>query len=174
MPSAAETRWIADAMGEPALAAPTSILDLLNYQMHLILGFSTAGVTRLCEREFGITRHEWGYIGLLAVFGGLAPSQLALRSGMDRSRTSKALMPLVAKGLVERQVQGSDRRRATVQLTASGWQLYRQIFPRVLAIHAGLLQGWPPEEVALLARLLERLRCSAVALEAGTPDQAAP
>lgn len=171
MPNTADSRWIADAMGEPALAAPASILDLLNYQMHLILGFSTAGVTRLCEREFGITRHEWGYIGLLAVFGGLAPSELALRSGMDRSRTSKALMPLVAKGLVERQVLGSDRRRATVQLTPAGWQLYSRIFPRVLSIHADLLRNFAPDEVALLARLLERLRCSAVALETGPPGQ---
>jgi hypothetical protein len=47
-------------MGEPGLAAPASILDLLNYQLHLLLSFSTAEVTRLCEREHGITRHEWG------------------------------------------------------------------------------------------------------------------
>jgi hypothetical protein len=46
-------------MGEPGLAAPASILDLLNYQLHLLLSFSTAEVTRLCEREHGITRHEW-------------------------------------------------------------------------------------------------------------------
>lgn len=153
-------------MGEPDLAAPASILDLLNYQMHLILSFSTAGVTRLCEREFGVTRHEWGYLGLLAVFGGMAPSELALRSGMDRSRTSKALMPLVAKGLVARQVQAGDRRRATVALTASGRALYQEIFPRVLAIHAQLLEPLDVDEVSLLATLLQRLRQRAVSLEA--------
>lgn len=163
---AADHRWIAEAMGTPALHGPASILDLLNYQMHLILSFSTAGVTRLCEREFGITRHEWGYIGLLAVFGGMAPSELALRSGMDRSRTSKALMPLVAKGLVARSVQAGDRRRATVALTPAGRRLYDRIFPRVLAIHRQLLQPFDAGEVALLARLLARLRQRAVALEA--------
>ena len=67
----------------------------------------------------------------------------------------------------ERQVHGSDRRRATVQLTSAGRQLYRQIFPQVLAIHAELLRGLAPDEVATLARLLERLRCSAVALQPG-------
>ena len=163
---AADHRWIAEAMGEPALQAPGSILDLLNYQMHLILSFSTAGVTRLCEREFGITRHEWGYIGLLAVFGGMAPSELALRSGMDRSRTSKALMPLVSKGLVARTTHPGDRRRATVALTPAGRRLYERIFPRVLAIHSQLLEPFPPREVALLGRLLQRLRQRAVALEA--------
>lgn len=153
-------------MGAPALESPASLLDLLNYQMHLILSFSTAGVTRLCEREFGITRHEWGYIGLLAVFGGMAPSELALRSGMDRSRTSKALMPLVSKGLVARTVHASDRRRATVALTPAGRRLYERMFPRVLAIHSQLLEPFKPREVAMLGQLLKRLRQRAVALEA--------
>ena len=171
MPPPADPHWIADAMGRPDLAAPGSILDLLNYQMHLVLSFSTAGVTRLCEREYGITRHEWGYIGLLAAFGGMAPSELALRSGMDRSRTSKALMPLVAKGLVARTVHAADRRRATVALTPAGARLYERIFPRVLDIHSQLLSPFSDREVAQLARLLQRLRQRAVALES-TPDTA--
>ena len=96
----------------------------------------------------------------------MAPSELALRSGMDRSRTSKALMPLVAKGLVARTVQAGDRRRATVALTPAGRRLYERIFPRVLAIHSQLLQPFKPREVAQLGRLLQRLRQQAVALEA--------
>jgi len=165
MPTPTDHHWVAAAMGKPALAEPASILDLLNYQMHLVLSFSAAGVTRLCEREFGITRHEWGYIGLLAAFGGMAPSELALRSGMDRSRTSKALVPLVAKGLVERHVRPGDRRHATVALTPAGRRLYEDIFPRVLEIHAQLLATFDAAEVNLLAGMLQLLRQSAVALE---------
>lgn len=160
-------RWIAQTMGEPALHAPASLLDLLNYQMHLVLSFSTADVIRLCERDFGITRHEWGYIGLLAVFGELAPSELALRSGMDRSRTSKALMPLLQKGLVQRRSEPHDRRRARVSLTPAGRRLHERMFPRVLAIHQRLLESFSAGEVKQLARLLHRLRRRAIELQAG-------
>lgn len=165
MPVADHARWIGESMGEPDFVAPRSLLDLLNYQMHLVLGFSTAGVIRMCEREFGITRHEWGYIGLLAAFGPLAPSELALRSGMDRSRTSKALVPLQAKGLAERRRVPLDGRRSEVGLTPAGWQLYEAVFPRVLSIHHQLLSPFAPDEVRLLAQLLHRLRRRAVALE---------
>lgn len=151
-------------MGEPALAAPRSLLDLLNYQLHILLSFSTAGVTRMCEQEFGITRHEWGYIGLLAAFGAMAPSQLALRSGMDRSRTSKALMPLLAKGLVSRSSRPGDRRFATVALTPAGQRLYERMFPRALAIHEELLQVLSANEARVLARAIGKLRPRAVAL----------
>lgn len=152
-------------MGRPDFAAPRGLLDLLNYQMHLVLSFSTAGVTRMCEREFGITRHEWGYIGLLATFGALAPSELALRSGMDRSRTSKALVPLMTKGLIERRQVAGDGRRAQVALTAAGQRLYDAMLPRVVKIHRELLAPFDAAEVQLLATALDRLRRRAIEIE---------
>jgi DNA-binding MarR family transcriptional regulator len=160
------TQWIAESMAEPALHAPQSILDLLNYQLHVLMSFSTAGVTRMCEQEFGITRHEWGYIALLQTFGAMAPSELALRSGMDRSRTSKALVPLLAKGLVHRHPQSGDRRRAQVALSTAGTQLYERIFPRVLAIHHALIEPLSAEQVAQLAQTILLLRRRAIALQA--------
>jgi DNA-binding MarR family transcriptional regulator len=170
MAAVPKSEWIANEMGAPQLAAPCTILDLLNYQLHVLLSHSTAGVTRMCEQEFGITRHEWGYIGLLAAFGPMAPSDLALRSGMDRSRTSKALMPLLAKGLVSRSSKVGDRRYATVALTPSGRLLYERIFPRVLEVHRVLLAPLSAQEVQGLARTLDKLRPQAVALEMGHID----
>ena len=174
MPRLSDARWVADAMGEPRLADPQGVTDLLNYQLFLILGFASAPVVRLCEGEFGITRHEWGYVGLLAAFALLAPSELALRSGMDRSRTSKALMPLVAKGLVERRAVRGDGRRATVALTAAGRRLHQRLFARVAAIHHQLIDGLDAAELALLARLLTRLRARAVDLASGAEAPTGP
>ncbi len=157
-------------MGEPRLDDPHSILDLLNYQLHVLLSFSTAEVVRLCEQEMGITRHEWGYIGLLAAFGPLSPSDLALRAGMDRSRTSKALMPLVLKGLVRRSAPGPDRRYAMVSLTPKGQGLYDRLFPRVLDIHRELISPLRPQEVRQLARIVDRLRRQAVSMQRRHPQ----
>jgi DNA-binding MarR family transcriptional regulator len=165
MPRADHTRWIAENMAAPDFAAPQSILDLLNYQMFLVLSFSTAGVTRMCEREFGITRHEWGFLGLLAAFGPLAPSELAQRSGMDRSRTSKALMPLAAKGLIARRAVPHDGRKAEVALSSAGRRLVERIFPRVLEVHRDLLATFSPAEVRLLAKLLRRVLHRAIEME---------
>ena len=152
-------------MGAPDFEAPGSILDLLNYQLHLVLGFSSAPVVRMCEREFGITLHEWGYIALLARFGPLAPSELASRSGMDRSRTSKALVPLAAKGLIVRRPVQGDRRRAEVALSAAGRRMYERIFPRAQSLHRALLAPLSAAEVKVLGRLLHRLRRRAIEIE---------
>lgn len=167
MPATDHTRWIAEAMRAPDFEAPASILDLLNYQLHLTLSFSAADVVRLCGQQHGISRHEWGFVALLATFGPLAPSELAVRAGMDRSRTSKALMPLLAKGLIERRATPHDRRRATVALTDAGQRLHDRLWKSVLQIHHALLQPFSVAERRQLARLLDRLRRRAVALSTG-------
>lgn len=147
-----------DVPDELALTAPRTIHDLINYQLHLIEAVNASNVTRMCEGEFGITRREWRIIALLSARGPLAPSQLAEQAGLDRSRTSKALMPLLDKGLVTRAVDPHDGRRATVSLTADGEVLYARLFPRVVEINVRLLDVLDPDEIRILSGMLTRLR----------------
>jgi DNA-binding MarR family transcriptional regulator len=163
-PALSTIDWLADRHGVPELREPRNLLDLVNYQMHSIETVNASSVTRICEGEFGITRREWRFIALLAALGRIAPSDLALRAGLDRSRTSKALMPLLAKGLIERCPRPGDRRGATVALTPAGQALYANIFPRVQKINTELLAVLGDEDVRTLARLLNTLRRRAVAL----------
>lgn len=113
----------------PHFENPQSIFDLLNFQLHEFLGISGSLVTRICENEYGITREEWQFVAMLAELGGMSPSDLAARTTVDRSQASKTLRGLMAKGLVDRQPVPGDGRKARVQLTEAGMQLYRQIFP---------------------------------------------
>lgn len=108
------------AQSAPQLSEPRSVVDLVNFQLHLIEATNSSMVIRICEGEFGITRREWLFLALLAAHGALAPSQVAMHAGLDRSRTSKGLMSLLAKGLIERAQHPADRRRASVALTGTG------------------------------------------------------
>jgi DNA-binding MarR family transcriptional regulator len=153
---------LADADGVPHLRRPRSILDLVNYQMHQIESANASNVTRICEGEFGITRREWRFIALLAALGAMAPSALALSAGLDRSRTSKALMPLLAKGLIERRSLPGDRRRATVDLSPAGRQLYRRIFPRVTLVNTELVAVLDDTQLLALADMLATLHRRAI------------
>lgn len=158
------TDWLADTHGVPQLTAPRSILDLLNFQLHMTETAGSANVTRLCEGEFGITRREWRFVAILAAKGALSPSDLATCAALDRSRTSKGVMALLAKGLVTRQAQPGDRRRAQVALTPAGQAMYERAFPRVRDFNLALLEALTPQEAETLAQLLNRLRRRAVQL----------
>ncbi len=159
MPDACVPRdWLLDAQGTPQLRDPRSIVDLVNFQLHLIEATNSSTVIRICEGEFGITRREWLFLAMLAAFGRMAPSQVATCAGLDRARTSKGLTSLHAKGLIERVQHPADRRRASVALTAAGRDLYGRLFPRVCKVNTDLLAVLSDEELQTLARLVIRLR----------------
>ena len=148
----------------PHFENPQSIFDLLNFQLHEFLGISGSLVTRICENEYGITREEWQFAAMLAELGGMSPSDLAARTTVDRSQTSKTLRGLMAKGLVDRQPVPGDRRKARVQLTELGEQLYQQIFPRVVLVHNEVMQDLNAAEREALARAMHILRARASAV----------
>lgn len=148
----------------PQFENPQSIFDLLNFRLSEFMGISGSLVTRFCENEYGITREEWQFMAMLAKLGGLSPSDLAARTTVDRSQTSKTLRGLMAKGLVDRQPVPGDARKARVSLTDAGMHLYRQIFPRVVQVHNEVMQDLSTAEREALARHLQTMQTRALAV----------
>ena len=132
--------------------------DLLFYRLSRVSVTAGSMVVRLCEGQYGITRREWRYLGVLATHDRMASSVLAQKVRLDKAVTSRAITSLVQKGLVERQVKASDRRQADLLLTETGRALYEQLMPPVRRLNQELLDELTADEVTLLDGLLDRLQ----------------
>ena len=139
------------------LRRPCKHDDLLNYRLKRLFSIGGAPAVRLCEGRYGIARNEWRMVAALCEDGPQSPSALNARIGGDRARTSRVVAGLVEKGLVERRVDGADRRRATLLATDAGRALYAELFPQLAAINERLMSVLDPREAALLEEFLERL-----------------
>ncbi len=148
--------------GASRLREPRDITDLLNFRLAALVGASGAAVIRLCEGQYGVSRREWALLGLLAVRGAQAPSEIADQCHLDRTRVSRAITRLTAKGLIRRQTLDGDRRRASVALTPAGQALYRQLFDEVATINRRLVETLSDDELATLDSLLTALTEQAV------------
>ncbi|MBY4896772.1 MarR family winged helix-turn-helix transcriptional regulator [Cupriavidus sp. AU9028] len=160
MPTSRHTRPVSPdpAAEQPGhLRDPRDITELLNFRLAALVGASGAAVIRLCEGQYGVSRREWALLGLLALRGAQAPSAIADQCHLDRTRVSRAITRLTAKGLVRRQTLDGDRRRASVALTDAGHALYRQLFGEVAAINRRLVETLSDAELASLDTLLTRL-----------------
>jgi DNA-binding MarR family transcriptional regulator len=153
------------------LIEPKATDELFLYRLSRLRAAGGRRVIRLCEGEFGITRREWGLLGLLARDDGILSSQLAERAHLDRARTSRAVSGLVAKGLVRRTVRTGDRRAVALHLTEQGQAVNAALLPRVAAINRELLSVLSASELDLLDDLLLRLQAQADAM---TPDADGP
>lgn len=135
-----------------------TINDLLLFRLSRLSAQAGTMVIRLCEGGQGISRKEWGVIGLLQEDGPLAPSALAERIRMDRARTSRLVTSLVGKGLVQREVQAANRRQALLRLSPAGQALYEDLMPRIQSINRQILSALSVEEMAQLDNFIVRLQ----------------
>jgi DNA-binding MarR family transcriptional regulator len=101
----------------------------------------------------------WEYVVLSALAVAPASSQLVLanRIGHDKTRLIPLLDVLVARDLVVRAPDPSDRRAHTVELTTSGRTLMTAVRRDIRAMERELLASLAPDQRATLEAVLPRL-----------------
>lgn len=139
--------------------------DLFLYHLARLMSSAGGMVVRLCEGGYGITRREWRLIGLLADQVPLQPSQLAEHAQLDRTRTSRAISALIAKGLLQKQGIAGDGRQALVQLSATGLALHAELFPQVQRINQALLGEISDAELQVLSQVFARIGSKAALMQ---------
>jgi DNA-binding MarR family transcriptional regulator len=89
--------------------------------------------------------------------GGLEQNRLAAGLAVDRNSASLLVEQLVTKGLIERRVNGADRRARLLTLTAKGEKLRQHLRPPQLAANERILASLKPHERKALFDLLNRV-----------------
>lgn len=106
----------------------------------------------------GVSISQQGYRLLgRVVEGATSPGQLAGMLDLDPAIVARLLRQLEEGGLLERRRSEDDGRMTVVEATASGRDTFDR-FREVIWRHMRrALSTWPPDDVATLASLLDRL-----------------
>src|SRR3954447_71991 len=142
----------ADNVAPPWHGVPTAIAR----RLHQICVAKTSGVVS----EAGLTPLQYGvlvHLSKLTGKPGIDQNSLADRLNVDRNTASLLIEELVKTGLVERQVNGADRRARILRLTTKGEKLYGQLRPVHLAANESILAPISSSEGKLLIGLLIRV-----------------
>jgi DNA-binding MarR family transcriptional regulator len=121
--------------------------------------FAQICVTAIAEAidGSGLTPLQYGVLRHIDYEGPTYQNGLASRLGIDQSNTSLIVEELVCAGLVERKIDGDDRRARLLRLTASGDRLVRRLRPKTKAANDRLLLPLDPVERDLFIALLVRV-----------------
>jgi DNA-binding MarR family transcriptional regulator len=88
---------------------------------------------------------------------GLDQNGIAARMGVDRARVSQLAEELEAMGLIERRVNGADRRARMLRLTPRGEEVRARLQPLAKAAQMHVVAPLSPRERELLFDLLVRV-----------------
>lgn len=154
--------------------ASAAAFDLANFFPYLVRVYYQAvsnSVANIYGPRFGLTVSEWRTMVVLGPQQALSAGEIVEHSSMDKVAVSRAIKRLRDAGLLKRDIDGDDRRRAVLRLTAKGREVFDSLIPLVLQLESDLLDGLSAEERATLLRLMDNVRRNAEAL---TPGGSAP
>lgn len=132
--------------------------SFLPYVLNNLAERVSAGLSSIYADEFQLSIPEWRVLANLAEHGTLNARQIVDFTTMEKSKVSRAVASLGARGLLSQQRAAGDSRAKDLALTAEGAALYRSIVPRVLAWERDLLEELNSGEYRDLMYLLEKLR----------------
>src|SRR6185295_9436808 len=84
-------------------------------------------VAQMYVSRYDLTIPAWRSLAVIARYQPLTATQLGALTSSDPSKVARAIELLVRRGLIRRDVDKDDRRRASLGLTAEGRKIYKDI-----------------------------------------------
>jgi len=134
-----------------------SLDGFLPYRLSVLSNAVSRRIADIYEREFDLSVWQWRIMAVLGEHGGLTSTEVAQRTLMDKPTVSRAAASLIERGILSRETDAKDRRRAPLTLTTEGAAIYAAVIPRALECEQELLDALSAEDAATLHRLLTRL-----------------
>jgi DNA-binding MarR family transcriptional regulator len=167
-----------EAAGTDAAATSTPLLRLeefLPYQLNVVASLVSQALSRIYSARYGIAVPEWRVLVTLGQYGVMTGKAIGVHSHMHKTKVSRAVAGLEARGLVERRANRQDRREGLLSLSPAGRSAYAELTPVALDFVRRLVDTIDPAERATFDKVLERLmqRSAQLAAETDRPRRPA-
>jgi DNA-binding MarR family transcriptional regulator len=104
-----------------------------------------------------LSQPAWRCLAVIARYEPLTAKQLASLTSSDAFKIARAIDLLVKRGLIRRDADQTDRRRASLRLTANGRKIYKDIDKFMVRVERELSATLDPAELAALRQSLDKL-----------------
>jgi DNA-binding MarR family transcriptional regulator len=135
-------------------------LDLRNYvpyQVTFLAGSVSRVLGAVMESKFGLNSAQWRIMAILGTFAPLSTFEISSRTSLEKSAVSRTISELIARGLVVRSVNPTDRRLLMLRFSPKGRQLFERMAAAGLEYEAFVLGHIPREHASVLAGLLSTI-----------------
>jgi DNA-binding MarR family transcriptional regulator len=152
-------------MSKDAAAALAAHFPRRNFELGKYLPFRltvmsnrlTRRVARFYGERFKLSAPEWRTMAVLGQQGAMSANAVIAQTTMDKVRVSRAVAKLLKADLITRDADPQDRRRAILNLTGAGLEIYRQIVPLVQEVESEIVSALSSTERAVLDNALAKI-----------------
>jgi DNA-binding MarR family transcriptional regulator len=106
----------------------------------------------LYREAYGISRPEWRTFAILGQLERTTATEIGRQSTMHKTKVSRAVASLEARGWLTRRVDEADRRIEWLTLTPAGIRVYAELSELARSFQRQLAQDLGPEAAAALEK----------------------
>jgi DNA-binding MarR family transcriptional regulator len=129
----------------------------LPYRLSILSNRISGIVAETYRDKFALSITEWRIMAVLGEYPGASADEVSLKIQIEKSIVSRALQKLLARHLVAREVDASDRRRQNLTLSKTGLEIYQQVVPVSYDYEELLQQCFNQQEREVFDGLIDRL-----------------
>jgi len=150
-----------------------SVLTLerfLPYRLSILSNRISGIIAETYRDKFALSITEWRIMAVLGETPGSSADEVSVKIQIEKSIVSRALQKLLARNLVDREMDESDRRRQNLSLTKVGLEIYQQVVPLSYGYQDQLHECFTKEERKVFDSLIDRLNTHIQAIDEVTRD----
>jgi DNA-binding MarR family transcriptional regulator len=129
----------------------------IGYRFSLISARLGNFISPMYESRHDLSMPAWRSLAVIARHQPLTASRLATLTSSDAFKVARAIELLVRRGLIRRDVDKTDRRRASLRLTAAGRKIYRDIEKLVMRVETELSEVLSQSELKIFRNCLDKV-----------------
>lgn len=155
-------------MGKKSQIAATPLEKWLPYRFSLIAGRLGAFATPLFRDRYDLPLAAGRTLAVISRYQPLSASELGLYTSYDAFKVARAIDMLLRRKLIRRDADPEDRRRARLQLTPKGEEVYRDYEKFARRVEHLWLSELSDAELKVLYAVLDKVDSKVATLTA--PD----
>ncbi len=151
------------AVPDEAFTLP--IDDSLFFKLVRLVNLTARPFSQTIGRANQLSLNDWRAMLVLANHPGVAASEVALLTGLDKMTVSRSIAALEHRGRLIKREDTNDKRRTLLWLNAAGQRLFERIGAPAKSREAQLFSVTSSAEQVQLSRTLDRLIASLLAAD---------
>ena len=118
---------------------------------------SSLAFQSIYKDRYGMLRGEWRVLFHLGIYDRMTAKDITYRARIHKTKVSRAVHKMQAKGYLTRMQDQNDRRKEWLQLTTLGRTVYEDLRRAAQNYDRVLLDSFSDGDIIVLKRLLVRL-----------------
>lgn len=131
------------------------------YLVRIFYRSVSSSVACIYGEKFNLTASEWRVMVVLKPNRVLSAGEIVEQSSMTNVDVSRAINSLKKSGMLKRDINGDDKRRAALRLTDEGVAVFDALIPLARDLEKQLLAGLSEEEINTMLLTMEKIRTNA-------------